>query len=570
MSHHPLLPRARSRALGALLTGATLAGLVVAAPSAPAAASPGTPEPTEVHLSCDAYAEAGYPISCTVVVDHVGEDDGTTPVTGTIELAGSGVHNEVFGNGCTLTPSTSPDGDTDAGSCTISVIAETPADLDLTATYVPADPTAHEASVATGCIPVAPNVAGPRVYGVDRILQGGSFSMTLGGEPFSVHGYTFAPYVDGTFMGTNISLLVTAEIDGIDGTFAVPIQDALDEDGHWTWTPDASDTPSGRYSVRYAQSRGPIAANPDGTADLSNVTWSGPEVTVDLTVAAPAPAPAAASRLAATTARSMAPQASSTKRSTKRSTTRSTRATKAATKAATKGAATRSTTASATRAPASASATSGYVTTTDPDALPLIDHVAVEGDRLPALKAAAERDLSTVGAISRLYATALGRQPSAAELRTARRVLGGRPSAASATSLLAPLGREVDRSYPASLSDAEVVRLAFGRALDRQPTRSELAIWTVLLGGRRPVVSRDAFLVTLATSPEAQARWDARDRVLTAYADLSGGATLPTPAVLAFQVSTLERGATRAEMIENVALKLAPAAWWNAGRVVVG
>jgi hypothetical protein len=191
----------------------------------------------------------------------------------------------------------------------------------------------------------------------------------------------------------------------------------------------------------------------------------------------------------------------------------------------------------------------------DPDSEPAVDQLAVDGETMSVLKARVDDAAADVATVSRVFHAALGRAARHGELTDALADLRDGGTTAQLAARLA------DRSEFAAryghLDDAGFVDAVFTDVLDRAPDAGERSRWLAELGGG---ADRSELVAELADSAENQWRTVTRDYVAAAYATLSD--RTPGPNDLARYRQLLDDGVVKVQVLEDIALSLAPAGFW--------
>jgi hypothetical protein len=485
------------------------------APSARRQESPSVPVAMEV--ACGA-AVAGMATTCTVVVAHAALDDVGTSIAGTVDVSVEGVHAQAFspkslepvplnGDGEISDPAIAAvTSDPSAAYLQLSVIPESASDaMEVSTTFTPEPNADHAAGNASTEEVVLPGTGDPVIWGADQALR---LDSTAGGAAAQW------PVRIGDTYDINGYLYPTTG-----GTYLRQRGTITDQLGSDPFTIDITgfaaieDDGHWRWEIAVPSDNGlGDFETRYELYDAEGIVYSSPLITGSIT-----PAPLAA------------------------------------------------------RARPGTRSEGGNVAVTevDPDAVPAVDRLGVTGDRMLVLKEASDRDLAVIAAAVRVHRVLFDRQPSRTELaRSVALLRAGVTTEGLAMALVSSKvgAAEFQASYPRSLRLPELVTIGAERVLGRTPTSLEVGLWAVDARGND--AARAAALAQMADAREAVLRNEAEARIIAVYANLSESA-LPSDELLELYAQNLRRGMARIQVVEAIALRLAPAEIWNAGTLRV-
>lgn len=191
----------------------------------------------------------------------------------------------------------------------------------------------------------------------------------------------------------------------------------------------------------------------------------------------------------------------------------------------------------------------------DPDGLPAIDKVDIQGAKAADLKAVVDARAPKVATAQRLYSAFLGRPADSAGLAY---WTGELDKGVSVRTLAARFANTAEfRNGRGELSDSAFVDAMYRSILGRGADAEGRAFWLDRLASG---VSRADVVASFANSRENQAKTANLSYVVTAYHVLTG--SVPSRSEVADQVAKLDEGQFKVTVVEDIALTAKSAEEW--------
>lgn len=209
----------------------------------------------------------------------------------------------------------------------------------------------------------------------------------------------------------------------------------------------------------------------------------------------------------------------------------------------------------AMRTAVTTSASPGASFSVDPDALPLVDRVGIEGDLAAKLKKQVDERSEDVARIQRMYGVFFGRHADPQGLDFWLRQLAKKPVRTVAAGMAA--SPEFQRGY-GRLSDDDFVARLYENTLGREGDRSGRNFWGGRLSNKKQ--SRTEVALAFADSSEYIRRTADANYVVAAHQVLTG--RTPSVAQIRQGVERLDAGGIKVQLVEDIALSVHDADWW--------
>jgi hypothetical protein len=191
----------------------------------------------------------------------------------------------------------------------------------------------------------------------------------------------------------------------------------------------------------------------------------------------------------------------------------------------------------------------------DPDGLPAIDKVGIQGDKAADLKAVVDAKYSTIAAVYRTYTSVLGRQPDAAGLKFWLAKVEGGLSLQKLGKQMA--GQAEFKQGRGKLSAKKFIDEMYRSVLGRSADAEGRAFWLARLKSGNV---RGEVAAQFGNSAENVDRLANAAYVVTAYYTLTG--SIPSLSEIQEQAAKLDEGQFKVTVVEDIALTAKSAEEW--------